>query len=64
MTQSGAVTSSFIQNRDGLLIEKYMMKKILTVFILACLSCVVYAQDNVIDEIAVSYTHLTLPTIA
>ena len=28
-----------------------MMKKILTVFILACLSCVVYAQDNVIDEI-------------
>ena len=27
------------------------MKKILTVFILACLSCVVYAQDNVIDEI-------------
>lgn len=51
MTQSGAVTSSFIQNRDGLLIEKYMMKKILTVFILACLSCVVYAQDNVIDEI-------------
>lgn len=26
-------------------------EKILTVFILACLSCVVYAQDNVIDEI-------------
>ena len=27
------------------------MKKILTVFILACLSCVVFAQKNVIDEI-------------
>ncbi|MBO5224794.1 MAG: peptidylprolyl isomerase [Parabacteroides sp.] len=28
-----------------------MMKKILTVFILACLSCAVSAQENVIDEI-------------
>lgn len=51
MTRSGAVTLSFTRSRDWQLIEKYMMKKILTVFILACLSCVVYAQDNVIDEI-------------
>ncbi|RHJ90356.1 peptidylprolyl isomerase [Parabacteroides bouchesdurhonensis] len=28
-----------------------MMKKILTVFFLACCSCVVMAQDNVIDEV-------------
>ena len=28
-----------------------MMKKILTVFFLACLSCAAMAQDNVIDEI-------------
>ena len=27
------------------------MKKTLTVFILACLSCMAIAQDNVIDEI-------------
>ena len=27
------------------------MKKILSVFFLACCSCIVMAQDNVIDEI-------------
>ena len=48
---SGTGMSSIIRNRDWWLMEKYMMKKILTVFILACLSCVAYAQDNVIDEI-------------